>query len=226
MLYKTRGIALSYIKYKESSIIARIYTESLGMQSYIVNGIRSKNAKTKIALFQPLTLLDLVVYHNKKKEINRISEMKCDHSYHSIPYDIRKTSIALFLNELLNQVLFDEGENERLFEFLHESFQYFDVTQSDFENFHLHIMMQLCKYLGIIPESGVHLLKEIGHVKAYDKQFSKYVDFFIQSSFDQHVKLSKSIRNEILMVFINFYRFQYDSLREFKSVQVLKEVLS
>ena len=76
MLYKTRGIALSYIRYKESSIIARIFTETFGMQSYIVNGIRSKNAKTKIALFQPLTILDLVVYNNKKKDINRISERK------------------------------------------------------------------------------------------------------------------------------------------------------
>ncbi|MCK5702883.1 MAG: recombination protein O N-terminal domain-containing protein, partial [Cyclobacteriaceae bacterium] len=32
MLYKSRGIALSYIKYKESSIIARIFTEAFGMQ--------------------------------------------------------------------------------------------------------------------------------------------------------------------------------------------------
>lgn len=226
MLYKTRGIALSYIKFKESSIIARIFTEAFGMQSYIVNGIRSKNAKTKIALFQPLTLLDLVVYHNKKKEINRISEMKCDHSYHSIPYDIRKTSIALFLTELLNQVLFDEGENEQLFEFLHESFQLFDVINTDYENFHLQFLMQLSKYLGIKPDSGVSLLKEIGHYRAYDKLFSENVNFFIQSGFEQYLKLRKSDRNEILMVFINFYRFHYDSIKEFKSVPVLKEVLS
>ena len=113
-----------------------------------------------------------------------------------------------------------------MFEFLHESFQLFDVINADFENFHLQFLMQLSKYLGIKPDSGVDLLKEIGYSKAYDKQFSKFVDFFIQSGFEQHLKLGKSIRNEILMVFINFYRFHYDSIKEFKSVPVLKEVLS
>ena len=226
MLYKTRGIALSYIKYKESSIIARIFTESFGMQSYIINGIRSKNSKTKIALFQPLTLLDLVVYHNKKKDIHRISEIKCNANFHSIPFDIRKTSIALFLNEMLNKVLIDEGENENLFEFLHSSFQLFDVVQTDFENFHVQFLIQLSRYLGIYPVSAVSMLKEIGHAKANDKFFVEQIDFFIQSGFDQHIKLNKVIRNEILMVVINYYRFHFDSIKEFKSIQVLKEVLS
>ena len=69
MLYKTRGIALNYIRYRESSIIAKIYTEAFGIQSYIVNGVRSSKSKTnRIALFQPLTLLDMVVYHKSKEE--------------------------------------------------------------------------------------------------------------------------------------------------------------
>lgn len=226
MLYKTRGIALSYIKFKESSIIARIFTETLGLQSYIVNGIRSKNAKTKIALFQPLTLLDLVVYHHTKKEINRINEIKCSVSFHTIPFDIKKTSIAIFLNEMLHQVLINEGENESLFDFLFESFQFFDELNTNFENFHLQFLTQLSKYLGILPESGISLLKEIGHARAYDGEFASQVDHFIQSGYDQHLMLNKQTRNEILMAIINYYRFHYDSIKEFKSIQVLREVLS
>ena len=111
MLHKTRGIALSYLKFKESSIIARIFTEAFGMQSYIVNNIRSKTAKSKIALYQPLTILEMVVYHNKRKEIHRIGEIKCSYIVQTIPYNIKKTSIALFLTELLNQTLREEGEN-------------------------------------------------------------------------------------------------------------------
>jgi DNA repair protein RecO (recombination protein O) len=75
MLHKTRGIALNYIRYRESSIIAKIYTEAFGIQSYIVNGVRSSKSKmNRIALFQPLTLLDMVVYHKSKEAtIHRIS---------------------------------------------------------------------------------------------------------------------------------------------------------
>lgn len=226
MIYKTRGIALSYIKYKESSIIARIFTEVFGMQSYIVNSVRTKTAKTKIALFQPLTILDLVVYHNTRKEINRISEMKCSFNMQTIPYNIKKTSIALFLTELLNKTLHEEEENERLYEFIHESIVILDGMNEDYENFHLQFMLLLSRYLGIKPESSRSMLREVGHAKIYDNKFNEQVDFFIQSNYEQHQKLGKSIRNEILMLIIDYFRFHYDSVKEFKSIQVLKEVLS
>lgn len=226
MLHKTKGIALSYIKFKESSIIARIFTEAFGMQSYIVNSVRSKNAKSKIALFQPLTILDLVVYHKKRKEINRISEIRCHYNSQTIPYNIKKTSIGLFLTELLNQALYEEGENGQLFDFIRESILIFDGMSENYENFHLQFMMLLARYLGIKPESARSMLKDVGHPKIYDIVFTEKVEFFIQSSYHHHQKLGKSTRNEILLLIIDYYRFHYDSIREFKSIQVLKEVLS
>lgn len=226
MLYKTRGIALSYIKFKESSIIAKIFTEAFGMQSYIVNSVRTKNAKTKIALFQPLTVLDLVVYHNKRKDIHRISEMKCSYNFQTIPFDIKKTSIALFLTELLNQALREEGENVQLHKFLQDSVLTLDFISVDYENFHLQFMIMLSKYLGIMPQSAYGMLKELGHTRASDKSFSDNINFFIKSDFNQHQKLRKSTRNEILIFFIDYYRFHIDSVKEFKSIQILKEVLS
>ena len=122
------------------------------MQSYIVNSVRSKKARTKIALFQSLTLLDLVVYHNKRKEINRISEIKCSINSQTIPFNIKKTSIALFLTELLNKTLHEEEENTQLFEFLNESIRILDSLSEKYENFHLHFMLLLSRYLGIKSE--------------------------------------------------------------------------
>lgn len=226
MLYKTRGISLSHIKYRESSIIAKIYTEAFGMQSYIVNGVRSKKAGTKIALFQPLTMLDLVVYHNKKKEINRISEIKCSLNSQTIPFNIKKTSIALFLTELLNKTLHEEEENEPLFEFINQSIEILDGLKEKFENFHLHFMLLLSRYLGIKPRSAQEMLREVGHSKTYDLKFIDKVDFFLHSNYEDHQQLRNSERHEILMLIINYFRFHNDSVREFKSIQVLREVLS
>jgi DNA repair protein RecO (recombination protein O) len=225
MLFKTGGIALSFIKYKESSIISKVFTKEFGIQSYIVNSIRSKSSKTKIALFQPLTILDLVVYHNKKKEINRISEIKCGFSFQSIPFNIKKTSIALFLTELLTQTLKEETKSDELFEFVWESILTFDQMEGAYENFHLQFMMLLSRYLGILPESANGMLKEVGHIKSYDKLFTEKVDFFIQSNYNSYQKITKTDRNEILMLIIDYFRFHYDSIREFKSIHVLKEVL-
>jgi len=225
MLFKTRGVALSFIKYRESSIIAKVFTEAFGMQSYIVNSVRSKSAKTKIALFQPLTILDLVVYRNKRSEIHRISEIKCSFTPHSIPYNIRKTSVALFLTELLNQALTDEEENEELFDFIHDSIITFDGLQHSFENFHIQFILLLSKFLGIKPVSARDMLMEVGHLKLYDNAFLEKVDFFIRSDFTHYLKIDKSDRNEILLLIIDYLRFHYDSIREFKSIHVLQEVL-
>ncbi len=78
MLIKTRGIVLSYLKYRETSIIARIYTERLGVQSYVVNGVRKAKPPGRIALFQPFTLLELVAYVARGSGgLTRLSEFRC-----------------------------------------------------------------------------------------------------------------------------------------------------
>ena len=42
MYSQTKGIVLSSVKYSESSIICKVYTAKLGLQSYIVNGVRKR----------------------------------------------------------------------------------------------------------------------------------------------------------------------------------------
>ncbi len=84
MLVKTRGIVLNFIKFRETSIITRVYTEQLGPQTYIVNSVRKKGPGARIALFQPFTLLDMVVYTSPKGGITRISEYKCSYPFASI----------------------------------------------------------------------------------------------------------------------------------------------
>ena len=78
MITKTRGIVLNYIKYGDTSIICKIYTEQFGLQSYIINGIRKSKSKN-IGLYQPLNILDLVVYHKKTSGLQRIKESKLDY---------------------------------------------------------------------------------------------------------------------------------------------------
>src|SRR5690554_158691 len=109
MIYKTRGVVFRFTKFQESSIIVTIFTEQFGLQTYIVNGVRSKSARNKIALYQPLTLLNLVVYHRENVNIERIKEASCLHPYRTLTTDIRKSTIALFINELLNKTIREES---------------------------------------------------------------------------------------------------------------------
>lgn len=96
MLHKTRGIVFKVTDYAESSLIVQIYTEQFGLQSYIVNGAKKPRAKIHQSMLQPLYLLDMVVYHKAGGSVQRISELKNAPVLQSIPYDVIKSSIALF----------------------------------------------------------------------------------------------------------------------------------
>ncbi|MGF1635868.1 MAG: DNA repair protein RecO [Cyclobacteriaceae bacterium] len=225
MLFKTRAIALSYIRYKESSIIAKFYTELFGIQTYIVNSIRTTKSRNRIALFQPLTLLELVVYKNPAKDIQRISEIKCRLPFHSIPFSIKKSAIALFITELLGKTLTNEEENEELFSYIDYAVAKLDEIESGAENFHLQFMLGLCRYLGFEPTSTQELLTEIGETWYIHKPELILLEQIMTTAYGDCKGGNRNTRNNLLQSLMKFYRQHLIIHSDFKSVQVLHEVL-
>src|SRR6185437_6348183 len=135
MLQKTSGIVISQVKYGESSLIVKIYTEAFGLRSYIVNSVRTKSSKTKSAYFRPLSLLDMVVYNKANSSIQRISELKSLYTYSSLPYERNKIVIGLFIAETLGKTLKEEHPDVDLFQFLLSSFITLDKAESEYANF-------------------------------------------------------------------------------------------
>jgi DNA repair protein RecO (recombination protein O) len=234
VLVKTRGIVLNFIKYRETSIITRIYTEELGLQSYMVNSVRQKAGR--IALFQPFTLLDMVVYTSQRGGITRISEYKCDYPFSSIPYDIRKSSILLFLSEILSHTIREEEENRPLFEFLYQSIRHFDQQEQGFENFHLQFLLQLSSFLGFGATSGAEITSQVafsGNITTMDSRpaiihFQMYEALFDQLLHHpgQAAVPNGKVRRELLQIIIKYYQLHVEKLGEIRSLQVLSEVLS
>ena len=118
----------------------------------MLKGIRKQNAKIKPGLFQPLTLLDLVVYHKEKSSLQNLKEANYSHPYHTIPFDIRKSSIALFINELVYKTIHEEEPHPELFSFLYNTCLHLDAADDNFSLFHLVFSLQLTRYLGCMPQ--------------------------------------------------------------------------
>lgn len=151
MLLQTRAIVLHRLKYTENNIIVCLYTEAMGRKSYMVKGAQSKKSGVRPALFQPLSLLDIAGYHKSSRELQYIKEAKVEVVFRTIPFDIRKTSIALFISEVLYRCIKEETPNAALFDFIHHSIITLDETESDFENFHLIFLSKLLSRIGIAP---------------------------------------------------------------------------
>src|ERR1700730_410284 len=107
MLHDSKGIVLRTVKYGETSVIVLIFTEKFGIQSYLVNGVRttSKKGSGKANLFQPAAILELVAYYSELKQLQRLREFKWGQLYQHIFSDVRKNSVALFMVELLTKCL-------------------------------------------------------------------------------------------------------------------------
>ena len=239
MLNKTRGIVLHHIKYSETSVIVTIYTEVFGRQSYIINGVRRKKAKIKANILQPLFLLDMEVYHKPKNEIQRVKEIQNAFVFNSLPFDIRKSSLAIFIAEILYKTIQEQEPNPDLFEYLYNSIQVLDLKVEGISNFHLYFLIHLSKYLGFFPNNNFSesncffdlkagrfvLIKPI-HIFCLDAEQSKILSQLIKFSENQHeaLKISNKNRAVLLEKILDYYSLHNEGVFGIKSLSVLKEV--
>jgi DNA repair protein RecO (recombination protein O) len=220
VLHKTKGIVFRFTKYGETSIIVNIFTEVFGLQSYIVNGVRSNSKRSKIALYQPLTLLDLVVYYKENANILRIKEVKCYHPYHSITHVVRKSAIAMFIIEVLNKAVKEQSHAEEIHEFISRSLLLLD-RQLHFENFHLIFLLGLSKHLGF----GPNLTEEIIGGHWMDKEEEQLLKELMHADYETPVPMNYDQRQTLLISLLRFYSNHIDNFGEMKSLPVLREVL-
>lgn len=224
MLFKTRGIVLSYTKFKESSIIVRIFTEQFGLQSYIVNGLRSMKSKKGMALYQPLTLLDMVVYYKSGgRGISRISEVKCISPFYSIPFEIKKSTIAIFLTDLLTNLLKDGEENPEEFNYIFHSVEYLDQIKTKYENFHLEFMVGMSKFLGFGILDAKETIMEID-----DHSIDAEVEIILQGIIDKSTNLmtTNEGRKKTMSFLLIYYRNHLDTPLNLKSIKILNQVFA
>ncbi len=241
MLHKTSGIILHTTKYSETSLIVKIISPDFGVKSYIVNGGRSKKSKFKASIFQPLALVEMVVSNTDKGTLQRISEINILYAYSDIPYNIIKSSIALFLNEILYKAIKEQHSDDNLFEYIKNSLQLLDLKLDNCANFHVFFMVQLSRYLGFFPEGNyskttpVFDLQE-GRFVAYLPSHPNYLNEMqgsllselIDADYDtiHQLVIDKTQRKLILQLLIKYYQLHIVSFGEIKSLEVLEEVIS
>jgi DNA repair protein RecO (recombination protein O) len=221
MLHKTRGIVFRFTKYGDTSIIVNIFTELFGLQSYIVNSIRTKSAKTRIALYQPLTLLDLVVYHKENGSIARIKEVRCAHPFASLHTEVKKSTLALFLNEILNKSVREQSHAGEICSFLFDSFEVLDRLDHNYENFHLIFLIKLSRFLGF----GPHTTDEILSGRMIDSGDEVILKNLLVVDFSEQLIMNNAQRRLLLNIILHFYALHIENFGEVRSVQVLREVL-
>ena len=241
MLHHTRGIVFRQVKYSETSLIVKIYTRLFGIQSYIIRGVRSKKSATKPALLQPLTPVEIIVHRRENRNIQQLKEIKIAFPLKSIPFDIRKSSVIVFLNEILNNVINEEEQNPDLFDFLYNSIQALDNMEKGIAGYHLLFLLRLSRHLGFFPNNNYsdqepvfnlqegnfthqQLPESHGISLPYSAYFSSLITHSTVEEADVH--LSAQVRSGLLESILRYYYFHVPGMKGIKSHHVLQTVLN
>jgi DNA repair protein RecO (recombination protein O) len=244
-LHKTRGIVLRTVKYGETSLIVTIYTELFGIQSYLVNRVRtsSKRGPGKASLFQPAAILDLVVYHNELKNLQRIREFDWAVLYKNIFSDILKNAVALYMVELLQKLIKQPEPNPELFSFIEDSFLHLDASEGRvLANFPLFFHLHLAGFFGfriqdIYSETNAILDLREGqfvpelpaHPQVLEGLLSYHTAQLLRVQQPEELRelaLNQETRRALLQAFGTFYALQIPEFGELRTLAVLQTVLS
>jgi DNA repair protein RecO (recombination protein O) len=240
MLHKTRGIVFKVTDYSESSVVVQIFTEKFGLQSYMINGIKRAKSKIRMNSLQPLHLLDMIVYHKTSGNIQRVSELRHQPVFQSIPYDIVKSSIIMFLNEVLYKSLRQHESDEVLFEFLFHTIEILDSLTAGLANFHLYFLLRLTRFLGFYPDrtlasptawfdlkDGNYSRMQPPHVLVVEPPLTALWIQILNSNFDnlQNLQISAAERKLLLEKILLYYQLHVEGFGQIRSHEVLEEVL-
>jgi DNA repair protein RecO (recombination protein O) len=241
MLHKTRGIVFKTTDYSESSVVVQIFTEKFGLQSYIINGAKKPKAKIGRNMLQPLHLVDMVVYHKTAGNIQRIAELKNAPLLQTIPYDVIKSCLAMFLNEVLYKAVKQQTPDENIFDFIFNAIEWLDHAMYGLANFHLVFLIQLTRYLGFYPhgnnaQNANYFDMKNGTFSPYKPDSVSYLspphtsNFYnlLQSGFGdiENIKLSNDERRYLINKILEYYAMHIEGFGNIKSHEVLEEVLS
>jgi DNA repair protein RecO (recombination protein O) len=101
-------------------VIARIYTDTHGLTSFIIKGARSNSKSQKAPLLQKGTLLEIDYSYQSNKQLHYLKEIKRAYTYQSIPFDTTKSALMLFLIELVSATTIEHESNMEQFEYIFE----------------------------------------------------------------------------------------------------------
>ena len=237
---KTEGIVLQSVRYGDTSLIVKVFTRTMGLKSYMVKGALNHGAKSRVALFQPLNIIQYVEAGKPNKStLGYMKDVQMASLYHSIPFVMKKSAILMYVSELLTKIITDQEANETLFNFIVRSLQWLDLTEEDYANFPLYFTLELTRYLGFYPKANHkdgssfdmmegYFVHDIPlHPYYYDANTASLFATLLDANIDAacQMPLHLSQRRALFDGLIVYIRLHAPVMNDFRSHEVLKTVL-
>lgn len=236
--YTSKGIVLNTLKYGEKGLIVQLLTASHGRQSYMVQGLGGRSRNAKLALFQPMFALEFEGIESSKMQMHRFGEVHSGIVMQSTPFDVKKSTIALFMAEVLHRLIKESEANSMLFDFVWGSIEALDAATEGVANFHLWFLSHLCRFLGFSPGNehepqawfniaeGVftHEQPRPEHCMTQENALILRDMLECDVRYLSEVGLNRHQRVDFLEALIRYYGYHLDTIHSVQSIRILQEV--
>ena len=210
-------IVLHTTRFGENSIVVHTLSKEYGRRSFLVRGADRKSVMT---LLQPLAILEADVTESTKSNLYTARNLTTRYPLLGIRNNIYKNTMTMFMSEALYRIVKDGTKEEGLFEWCVKDILMLDALQSDFSNFHIRFLLELCIALGFSPETR--------DIMPFTRDHSPVVERFLKESLadSMMIPLSGSIRNEIAEEILRYIEYHVESSVNIASLRVLRELYS
>ena len=239
MYERLKGVVLRAIKYNDKNSIIRIYTDSHGLLSFLLPQGNGKVSRLKRTLLQPLSLVEIESDITANRDIFRMKEVRSLAPLLSIRTNPAKSSIALFLTELLSHVIVEQEQNVPLFSFISNSIRILEAADNGIANFHICFIYKLGMFIGIEPdiatytkgsyfdmEGGVFRATRPLHRNFLGQSESAALRMLSRMNFSnmQLFKFNRSQRKQLINLMIEYYRLHNAAIGDIHSLDILSEL--
>lgn len=243
MIQTTEAVILKSFPYSDTSLIVKAYTKDFGLQSYILRSARSNKGKaSKAQHFQPLRLVQIEITSRQGVQLSSIRSSQSLFCADRTSCEIVRTTLAIFLTEVLNFSIRENTASDELFDFLKS--RIIALERADcgaLAEFHLHFLLDLSSILGFEPLdnhdwqtpyfdliSGKFVSSPQNN-DTLDAEASRQLHDFVsqhRKGNAERITADKHSRKSLLETFARFYAIHITDGRLFKSQDVLGIVLS
>ena len=234
----SRALVIKSIKHGETSSIVSCYLEEIGYKSFLVKGLySSKKSRFSKAHFFPLNAINIHYSFNEIKNLGFIKEVKSEVHFKTIHSNVQKSSVIVFLSEILNSVFREELDvNQDLFNFLLNSLIWYDNVR-ECNNYHIKFLIELSKYIGFYPniinENDLYFCLESGSTSntkplgrnIYGEDLKLFKNLLGMKFEDLNsMSINRESRTSILNKIIDYYSLHLQMFKTPKSINVFAEV--
>ena len=139
------AIVLRSIKHSETSRIINIYTELRGRISLLAKGAR----KTKHHIpFDTYSLINVVYRHKASREIQLLTGSEAHNLFLGIRDNLKKSSIAFYMCELILRTTEAEDANPRIFQTIKNSLDSLNRASKNYYNYLWYFEIKLLEAIG------------------------------------------------------------------------------